>query len=243
MRSMSQPAVTFEIPYQEHHSRLTTFFRFLTVIPPALWAGLLGIGAMFCVVIAWFALLFTGRYPRGLYDFNSLFARYSAKVNGYYFLATDRFPGFSADEPQDYPVRLSIGEPLPLYNRMKVLFRLILLIPPYLIAYAMNIVATVGAILAWFAIVFTGRLPQGIYGIVRLGLSYQVRVAPYFLLMTETWPEFTQDSDAQALRDPGASSSIASTEVAGLPAPDAPAPPLPGGFEPPSAPGGDQSSS
>lgn len=241
---MSQPAVTFEIPYQQEQSRLTTFFRWLLVIPPAIWLALIGIVAFFAVVIAWFALLFTGRYPQGLYDFNRMFVRYNAKVNGYYFLATDRFPGFSADEPSDYPVRLHVGEPLPAYDRVKVLLRLILLIPPYLIAYAMNIVATVGAIIAWFAIVFTGKLPHGIYGIIRLGLSYQVRVAPYYLLLTETWPAFTQEGDAEALRDPGSAPAIPppsapdpAAAAFGEPVTQAP-PELPGGFEPPAPPPG-----
>lgn len=236
----SQPAVTLDIPYQEEHNRLTTFFRYPLALFPALWAGLMGIAAFFAVVIAWFALLFTGRYPRGLYDFNSMFARYSAKANAYLYLATDRFPGFSADEPADYPVALHIGEPLPVYDRVKVLLRIFLLIPPYLISYAMSIVAGIAALLSWFVILFTGKLPHGLYGILRLGLSYQMRVVPYFLLLTETWPPFTQDSDAEALREP---SAVGAVEAAAWqpPAADAPAPELPGGFEPP-APGGDQSS-
>ncbi len=241
---MSQPDVTLDIPYQQDQSRLTTFFRLLLVIPPAIWLALLGIGAFVAVVIAWFALLFTGRYPQELYGFNSMVARYNAKVNGYYFLVTDRFPGFGADTPADYPVQLRVGPPLPAYDRVKVLLRIILVIPPYLIAYAMNIVATVGAILAWFVIVFTGRLPYGIYGIVRLGLSYQVRVVPYYLLLTETWPVFTQDGDADALRDPGSPAAIAPASpgpgaAAAFGDPPAQAPlELPGGFEPPSPPPG-----
>ena len=137
-----------------------------------------------------------------------------------------------------------VGPPLAAYDRVKVLLRIILVIPPYLIAYAMSIVATVGAVLAWFVILFTGKLPHGIYGIVRLGLSYQVRVVPYYLLLTETWPVFTQDGDADALRDPGSPAAIAraapgpdAAAAFGVPAAQAP-PELPGGFEPPSPPPG-----
>lgn len=237
---MSQPEVSFEVPYQERHSRLTTFFRYFMALLPLIWAGLIGIAAFFGTIVAWFALLFTGRYPAGIYRLNSEFARYSAKVNAYYYLATDRFPGWSAESPAGYPVALRIGEPLPAYDRMKVLFRIFLAIPPALISYAMNIVVSIGSILAWFVIVFTGKLPHGLYGIIRLGLSYQVRVVPYFLLLTETWPAFTQDSDADALRE--------GDVHAGIPGPPPGTPPqipgagegppvdLPGGFEPPAPP-------
>jgi len=241
---MSQPDVTLHLPYQEEHSRLTTFFRYPLALFPLLWAGLIGIAALLGTIAAWFILLVTGRYPEGLYALNRHFARYSAKCNGYFYLATDTFPGFGVDEPADYPVRLDVGPPLPAYDRMKVLFRIILAIPPYLIAYAMNIVATVGAILAWFVILFTGKLPHGIYGIIRLGLSYQVRVVPYFLLMTETWPPFTEEADVDALREPGtpaalgaASSGSDAAAAFGEPAAQDP-PELPGGFEPPAPPPG-----
>ena len=125
--------------------------------------------------ISWFALLFTGRYPGGLYDFHASFARYATYVYSYFYLATDRWPGFSGDPDVDYPVHLRLGPPLEEYSRMKVLFRLIIGIPVFLIAYAMSIVAQIAAVIAWFAIVITGKQPEGIYQMLRLGLSYQHR--------------------------------------------------------------------
>ena len=119
---------------------------------------------------------------------------------------------------------------------MKVLFRIIIGIPVYLIAYAMGIVAQIAAVIAWFAIVITGREPEGIYQMLRLGLSYQHRAMPYGLLLTEDWPEFTQDADRRALEPQGGGA---------LAAPTAPAPSAPeaaeletdlGGFAPPTAP-------
>ena len=87
---------------------------------------------------------------------------------------------------------------------MKVLFRIIIGIPVYLIAYAMGIVAQIAAVIAWFAIVITGKEPEGIYQMLRLGLSYQHRAMPYGLLLTEDWPEFTQEADRAALQPGGA---------------------------------------
>jgi hypothetical protein len=232
----------FRMEYQEHQSRLTTFFRLITAIPAALLLSVWGLAVYVTVVVAWFALLFTGRYPQGLYDFHASFCRYATYAYGYLFLATDRWPGFSGSPDVGYPVQLLLGPPLPAYERLKVLFRLILAIPPALIAYAMNLVASIAAFVAWFAIVFTGRLPEGIYQMLHLGLSYQQRALPYFLLLTENWPSFTVEGDREAL-------AVTAGDLP--PAPEAPAAPgagaapgapavsgdeAPGGFAPPQPP-------
>lgn len=226
----------FEMAYQQEQSRLTTFFRLITAIPPALVLGIWSIALWITVPISWFALLFTGRYPRGLYDFHASFARYATYVYAYFYLATDRWPGFSGAPDVDYPVHLRLGEPLEEYSRIKVGFRLIYGIPVYLIAYAMNIVAQVAAVISWFVIVFTGRQPQGIYQMLRLGLSYQHRAMPYGLLLTEDWPEFTQDDDRRALEPSGAESFSAPAVQESAPAPAPAAEPDLGGFEPPTTP-------
>lgn len=230
---MSTPAVSVALPYQQEQRRLTTFFRLPLAYIPLIWLNLWSILTFFAVVFAWFALLSTGRYPQSLYAICSGWARYDAKVYGYFYLVTDRWPGFSADDPQDYPVRLTIGEPLAAYDRTKVLFRMLLAIPPALIAYAMSLVASVGAFLGWFCIVFTGRLPESIHQITRLGLSYRVRVIPYFLLMTETWPGFTDDGSGAALGSGDARGSVTAPPVAPSPFGESPQAELPGGFEPP----------
>jgi hypothetical protein len=192
---MAQP-VTFEADYVERRSRLTTFFRLILVIPHVIVVSVYGFAAFVVIVVAWFALLFTGRWPRGMYDFVAGFLRYSTAVNGYYYLLTDAYPPFGPDV-DDYPVRLNIGPPKERYSRLKVLFRIILAIPPALIAYAMNIVAQIGAFLAWFAIVVTGRQPKGLQDMIVLGLSYQQRAHVYMALITEDWPPFTDDTTAR----------------------------------------------
>lgn len=195
----------FEIEHQERQSRLTTFFRLILVIPGMLWVSIWGIAIFFTAIAAWFAVLFTGRYPRGLYDFHAKFVRYVTRLNGYYYLLSDRWPGFSADDGNPYPVDLRILAPLEEYSRVKVLFRLILAIPVYLIVYALQIVAGIGALIAWFVIVVTGKLPDGIFQMIKLGASYVARAMPYYLLMTESWPAFTQDGPAPATTPPAAS--------------------------------------
>lgn len=194
----------FEIEHQEQQSRLTTFFRLILVIPGMVWVSIWAIAIFFTVIAAWFAVLITGRYPQGLYDFHAQFVRYLTRLNGYCYLATDRWPGFSADEGEPYPVNLRIAPPLEQYSRVKVLFRLILAIPVYLIVYVLQMVAGIGSLIAWFVIVVTGKLPDGIFQMIKLGLSYMSRAMPYYFLMTEDWPAFTQDTFTQDTAAPAA---------------------------------------
>ena len=235
---MSHP-VTFEADYVEPRSRLTTFFRLILGIPHIIVMAFYGFAAVVVVFLAWFALLFTGRWPRGMYDFVAGFLRYSTAVNGYLYLLTDVYPPFGPDVDA-YPVRLNIAPPKEEYDRLKVLFRIILAIPPYIISYAMQIVAQIGALLAWFAIVVLGRQPKGLQEMIVLGLSYQQRAYAYMALITEDWPPFTDDSTRQVEAAPPAFGAIASSPPAaagsGPEAPAAGVPASPPPAAPPTAP-------
>ena len=212
--------VTFEADYVEKRSRLTTFFRLLLAIPHLIFVYLYQLAAGIVVTVAWFVLLFTGRWPLGMYDFVAGSLRYSTRAYGYTCLLTDDYPPFSGDPTITYPVRLNIAAPKPEYSRLKVLFRIVLAIPVLIITYAMQIVAQVGAFLAWFAIVVLGRQPKGLQDMIVLGLSYQQRAYTYIALITEDWPPFTDDS-AGRIEEPPSFGALPSTPPAA--APDAPA--------------------
>jgi Domain of unknown function (DUF4389) len=214
---VSNYPVTFQADYVPERSRLTTFFRLLLAIPHYIVLALWGIGVFFAVVAAWFALLFTGRWPQGLYDFTAGFLRYYTRVSGYTWLLTDPYPPFSGGDEPSYPVRLHVGPPLPEYNRLKVLLRIFYAIPAALIVYVMNIVVQLASVASWFVIVITGKQPKGLQDVIGLCLSYTMRAYALFFLVTETYPPFTDDHARQI----------------GEPAPSAP---LPGGFAPPVAP-------
>lgn len=189
---MTQPPPVFVAEYAERHSRLTTFFRYLLAIPQFIVLAIYGFVVFFAVVAAWFALVFTGRYPQGLYDFIAGFLRYSTAVQGYLGLLVDRYPPFGPDTT-GYPVQLLLPPPKAEYSRAKALFRLILAIPPYVIAYAMSLVWQLGAFISWFVILITGKLPKGLHDMIVLGMSYQQRAYAYFLLLTEDWPPFVDE--------------------------------------------------
>jgi hypothetical protein len=223
--------VTFKADYVEKRSRLTTFFRVLLAIPHVIFLYFYGLAAGVVVIIAWFALLFTGRYPQGMYDFVAGSLRYSTRVYGYLWLLTDEYPPFSGNAGTPYPVDLNIGPPKREYSRLKVLFRIILAIPVLIIHYAMQIVAEVGALIAWFAIVALGRQPKGLQDMIVLGTSYQQRAYAYLALITEDWPPFTDETEGRTVEAASAFGALASSPPAA--GPEHPTSVPPGGYASP----------
>jgi hypothetical protein len=174
-------------------NRLTTFFRGIVVIPWQIVQYFYGIVAQIAAVIAWFAIVFTGRYPDGLYNFNAGFLRMSTRVNSFYYLLNDEWPPFGGEEGPGYPVRVGIAPPLDQYSRLKTGFRFIVGIPVMLLALVQGLILFVCVIIAWFAILFTGRLSEGLFSPMRSAMAYLTRATGYFLLLTEDWPPFSYE--------------------------------------------------
>lgn len=195
--------VSYEADVVERRNRLSTFFRFLLILPHTIVLYVYGIGAFFGAVAAWFALLFTGRYPERLYDVLAGVTRYSTRYYAYYWLAADPFPPFDLGVHDEYPARLRIAPPKPEYRRLRVLFRIFLAIPVWIIAYALQIVAQLAAIGAWFHILFTGRQHPGLQSAINLGVAYQSKALAYTLLLTEDWPPFSEPGELEAGPDRG----------------------------------------
>ncbi len=135
-------------------------------------------------------ILFRNKYPRWWFDFNVQLVRLSTRVLSYLALMSDSYP--STDEEQavhlefDYP---SVPQDL---NRWLPLVKWFLAIPHYVALFLLGI-ATVGAVVdAWFAVVFTGRYPRGIFNFVEGVLRWALRVEAYaFLLITDEYPPFS----------------------------------------------------
>jgi Domain of unknown function (DUF4389) len=189
--------VTFEADYVERRSRLSTFFRLILVIPVGIVLYVFGIIASIAILIAWFAIVLTGRYPRGLYDFVAGFNRFVARVTAYGLLLTDVYPPFSGAADPTYPVRMEFSGPLESYSRLKTLLRIILAIPIVILRYVMNLLLEIGAFAAWVVIVVTGKMPRGLFDLMVLANSYTARSDAYLFLLTETYPPF-QDEQTRA---------------------------------------------
>jgi hypothetical protein len=194
--------VTFEVDYVERRNRLTTFFRLLLVIPVGIVLYVFGIVASIAIVIAWFAIVITGRYPQGLYDFVADFNRFLARVTAYAVLLSDPYPPFSGADNPAYPVRMHFSGPLEQYSRLKTFFRIILAIPIMVLRYVLNLLLEVGAFAAWFVILFTGKMPRGLFDLMVLANSYTARSDAYVFLLTETYPPF-QDETTRSAGTPG----------------------------------------
>ena len=178
----------------EGRNRLTTFFRYIVAIPWLIVASLYGFVAQFAALFAWFAIVFTGRYPEGLYRFNEGYLRMISRTNAFMYLLTDEYPPFDGSDDGNYPVAVGVAPPLDAYSRAKTFFRLIIGIPVMLLAYVQSLILSVISLIAWFAILFTGSYPRGLFDFVVGVGRWGTRVWAYaFLLVTDDYPPFSLD--------------------------------------------------
>ena len=186
-------------------SRWLWLVKWLLAIPHMIVLAFLWIAFLVVTVIAFFAILFTGRYPRGLFDFNVGVLRWTWRVffYGYFALGTDRYPPFSLDSIDDYPADLSVEYPERLSRGLVLVKSWLLALPHHLIVSAFNGGAgfhpgggLIGilVLIAAVANLFTKRYPQGIFELV-MGLNrWSNRVAAYAFLMTDKYPPFRLDT-------------------------------------------------
>jgi hypothetical protein len=92
-----QYPIELNIQYSEKVSRLTSFFRPILAIPQYIILYFLSIAAGVVVFLSWWAILFTGRYPKSFFDFMTMYMRWNTRVGGYVYLLTDKYPPFSGD--------------------------------------------------------------------------------------------------------------------------------------------------
>jgi hypothetical protein len=171
-------------------NRLTVFFRLILAIPLFVWLALWSIAVSLVVVVAWIVGLIAGRVPDALHSFMASFTRYYTHVGAYLCIAADPYPGFTG--ATGYPMDLEIAPPAP-QSRLTILFRIILAIPAAIVAYVLQQVATIVAILAWFYALFTGKANKGMRDLQAYCLRYQAQTHSYLLLLTQRYPSFSDD--------------------------------------------------
>lgn len=174
--------------------------KWLLAIPHYIILFFLSIAFVVVWIIAFFTILFTGKYPRSLFDFNSGVLRWLWRVGFYSYeaLGTDKYPPFSLDPDPDYPADLDIPYPEKLSRGLVLVKWWLLAIPHYIIVAAFqggwgrnNVgLVTILAIFAAVALLFTGKYPDDIFKLV-IGLNrWGYRVAAYVTLMTDEYPPF-----------------------------------------------------
>ncbi|GAG53186.1 unnamed protein product, partial [marine sediment metagenome] len=181
--------VRYDVEYPEELSRWLIFVKLLLAIPHFIILWALGIAAFVMGFIAFFAILFTGRYPRGLFDFVVGVNRWSANVDAYTALLRDEYPPFSW-EPGQYAVTYEVDYPEKLNRWLPLVKWWLLAIPHYIVLFALGIAAFVVYIIAWFAILFTKRYPRGLFDFIVGYRRWDYRVNAYTGLLRDEYPPF-----------------------------------------------------
>jgi hypothetical protein len=196
--------VTLSIDYPERPlNRLTTFFRIFAIIPIAIiiclisggnsdrnWTWCVSGGIIFLPIVL--MILFRQKYPRWWFDWNLALTRFSTRVGSYFSLLSDVYP--STDEEQYVHIELSYPDVPKDLNRWLPLVKWFLAIPHYFVLFFLGIGAIFSVIFAWFAILFTGRYPRGLFDFVVGVYRWYLRVTAYVaLLTTDRYPQFSLD--------------------------------------------------
>ena len=191
--------VRFDIEYPEQHDRLTAALRLIWVIPIGIVLALItttdgavaGVGGLLFLP-ALLMILFRQKYPRWWFDWNVQVSRFAARVGAYFLLLRDEYP--STDEEQAVHLEIDYPDVERDLNRWLPLVKWLLAIPHAIVLIVLFVVVFVLVVIAWFAILFTGRYPRGIFDFVVGTVRWFQRVNGYaFLLVTDRYPPFSLD--------------------------------------------------
>jgi hypothetical protein len=205
-----QPAypVRFEMDYQEQLSKLSTFFRLILMIPLAIFVSIIAgttdinsysrgdgsdfvfvsIGALGSFILAhWIVVFLRLRPATWIFDTIVHIQRFAIRAACYFFLMVDKYPPFEGD----WPVRYEVDRPETLSRWKLVFWKFITAIPHLLILIALWFVVVVVVMLAWFAILFTGRFPRGMHNLVEGVFRWAARVYAYVISLTDEYPPFS----------------------------------------------------
>jgi hypothetical protein len=199
--------VRFSVDYPDRPlNRATTGLRIFTVIPIAIVLASIGgysatygsaaetttvaiggTGLLFLPPLL--MILFRQKYPRWWFDWNLELLRFTNRVGAYFVLLDDRYP--STDEQQSVRLDLDYPDAKEGLNRWLPLVKWLLAIPHYVVLFFLTIGAVFAAIFAWFAILFTGRYPRGLFDYIEGVIRWHNRVVGYmFILITDRYPPF-----------------------------------------------------
>jgi hypothetical protein len=202
--------VHFHVEHPDgQRNRLTAAFRPILAIPHAIlvggplvgfgarWSqtGVIGMLALTCALLDWFAVVFTGRSIQGLQELKRMYLGWRSRFLAYALLLRDEYPPFG-DRP--YPAGVDLPAEPELRDRWAVGLRIFLLLPHLVVLFCLMIAQAFVCIVSWFCIVFTRRLPDGLWRFTRDVIHYTLRVEAYALLLHDRFPSFSLSAEPSA---------------------------------------------
>ena len=193
-------------------NRLTSFFRLIVIIPIGVilylvsgavyrsgdesqWVVAISAGGVLFLATL-LMLVFRQKYPRWWFDWNIALTKFSTRVGAYLALLRDEYP--STDEDQAVHIEIPYPDAKKDLNRWLPLVKWFLAIPHYIVLFFLGIATVFVVIIAWFAILFTGRYPKGFFDFVVGVMRWSLRVMAYAaLLTTDRYPPFTLGEQVQ----------------------------------------------
>ena len=193
---MEYPA-TINVETPERMENWRPLVQWILAIPHLIIAGALGYVAGALSVITWFAILFTGKLPASLANFQIMILRYTARAQCYGGFLYTSYPPFAfemtSDEPGGTPVSYTIRPVLTDRNRLTVGLRFFWAIPAALYAMLIGFVGGLAWFAAFFAVLFTGRWPESLREWVMKYQRVSIRFSAYAYMLTDEYPPFATD--------------------------------------------------
>jgi hypothetical protein len=199
MQAMSAPyPATFTFDPPEKVANWRPLVNWILAIPHLIVLYALRTVSEAIAFVSWFIILFTGKLPSGLANLQVLCLRYSTRTSVYAAFLQEEYPPFTFDmtptDPGDYSrLRVDVIPELENRNRITVAFRIILVIPQFIVLAVLSLAGFVALIVAFFAVLFTGSWPAGLRDFVVGVMRWSLRVQAYFGLLTDVYPPFALD--------------------------------------------------
>lgn len=176
-----------DVPRAQRLSRLLIFVKWLLILPHSFILSVFGFAAGIVGFLSWWAILFTGSNPVGMWNFGYGYVRWSLNVSAYMGLLRDEYPPFG-EAP--YPVDFQLIRPAR-QSRGLLFLRWLAVIPLSFWLAIVGMAAGFAIVLAWVCILFSGNIPEGIRTFIVGFLRYSTRVSCYTALLTDAWPGFS----------------------------------------------------